>query len=229
VAGAARPNYNKKEEKKKNTFTNTSILKDFYNSFFGGSEKPDYRSFYDLDPIVEGPDGKKVRGVKNRVNAILDLLNENYMSKYDDADESLGGITGATERVNRLRRALADGSLNNEDYAAAAALGLNLRGLLSTDANITFDENGNFSTSTESAPKTAGEQLREMLGGASETEEQLLNRIKGWDVNTNSSYRTKPMTNWSATDYLQRRMTARNENTEYLQQYYSNEFYPKFF
>lgn len=229
VAGAARPNYVKKEAKKKNTFTNTSILRDFYNSFFGGSEKPDYRSFYDLDQVVEGPDGKKVRGVKNRVNAILDLLNENYMSKYDDADESLGGITGATERVDRLRRALADGTLNNEDYAAAAALGLNLRGLLSTDANISFDENGNFSTSTESAPKTAGEQLREMLGGASETEEQLLNRIKGWDVNTNSSYRTKPMTNWSATDYLQRRMNARNENAEYLQRYYSTEFYPKFF
>lgn len=229
VAGAARPNYVKKEAKKKNTFTNTSILRDFYDSFFGGSEKPDYRSFYDLDQVVEGPDGKKVRGVKNRVNAILDLLNENYMSKYDDADESLGGITGATERVDRLRRALADGTLNNEDYAAAAALGLNLRGLLSTDANISFDENGNFSTSTESAPKTAGEQLREMLGGTSETEEQLLNRIKGWDVNTNSSYRTKPMTNWSATDYLQRRMNARNENAEYLQRYYSTEFYPKFF
>jgi len=79
------------------------------------------------------------------------------MQKFDDADESLGGLQGATKRVDRLRKALSDGILNNEDYAAAASLGLNLRGLLSTDANISFDESGNFSTSTETAPKTAGE------------------------------------------------------------------------
>jgi len=68
-----------------------------------------------------------------------------------------------------------------------------------------------------------------MLAGTSETEEQLLNRIKGWDVNISSSYKTNPMANWSATDYLQKRMSARNENVEYLQRYYSSEFYPKFF
>jgi hypothetical protein len=40
------------------------------------------------------------------------------------------------KRIDRLRFALADGTLNNEDYASAAALGLNLRGLLSTDGNL---------------------------------------------------------------------------------------------
>jgi hypothetical protein len=136
-----------KETTPKKKFTNTSILQDIYNKFFGGTQNADYRSFFDLDEVVE-QNGKKVRGVKNRVNALLDLLNENYMSQYDDADEAFGGIEGATERVARLRTALASGKLDNEDFAAAAALGLNLRGLLSTDGNIDFDENGNFKASS---------------------------------------------------------------------------------
>jgi len=57
-------------------------------------------------------------------------LNENYLSKYEDADESLGGIENVAFKIDRLRKALADGKLNNEDYAAAAALGFNLRALL---------------------------------------------------------------------------------------------------
>jgi hypothetical protein len=55
-------------------------LRDIHNKFFGGTENPDYRAFFDLDEVVTNPDGTKVRGVKNRVNALLDLLNENYLS-----------------------------------------------------------------------------------------------------------------------------------------------------
>jgi len=71
------------------------------------------------------------------------------MQRFTDADESLGGLQGATERVDRLRKALSDGTLNNEDYSAAAALGLNLRGLLSTDGDLAFNDSGGFA-STES-------------------------------------------------------------------------------
>jgi hypothetical protein len=77
------------------------------------------------------------------------------MSKYDDADEALGGLEGAKARVNRLRKALSDGTLNNEDYAAASALGLNLRGLLSTDGNISFNTNGGFQSSEEEQPASS--------------------------------------------------------------------------
>jgi len=73
------------------------------------------------------------------------------MSKYDEADETFGDLDQATLKVDRLRRALADGTLNNEDYAAAASLGLNLRGLLSTDGNISFDSSGRATEASSSA------------------------------------------------------------------------------
>lgn len=115
---------------KNKKFTKDSIMKDFYNEFFAGQENPDFQSFLDLDEVVTDETGRQTRGVKNRVNALLNFLNENYLSKYEDADESLGGIENVAFKIDRLRKALADGKLNNEDYAAAAALGFNLRALL---------------------------------------------------------------------------------------------------
>lgn len=134
--------YGKQKEKRR--FTNKSIMQDFYNEFFGGSTEPDFQSFLDLDEVVTDASGQKVRGVKNRVNALLNFLNENYLSKYDDADESLGGIEGVRYKIDRLRSALADGKLDNEDYAAASALGFNLRGLLSgMEQNVSQKPNNN--------------------------------------------------------------------------------------
>lgn len=134
--------YGKQKEKKK--FTNKSIMSDFYNEFFGGSAEPDFQSFLDLDEVTTDATGKKVRGVKNRINALLNFLNENYLSKYDDADESLGGMEGVRYKIDRLRSALADGKLDNEDYAAASALGFNLRGLLSgMEQNVQQQPNNN--------------------------------------------------------------------------------------
>lgn len=215
-------------EKPKNKFTNTSILRDIHNNFFGGTENPDYQSFFDLDEVVE-QDGKKVRGVQNRVNALLSLLNENYMSKYDDADEALGGLEGAKARVNRLRKALSDGTLNNEDYAAASALGLNLRGLLSTDGNISFNTNGGFQTSEEEQPASSIDQLREMAYGKQENPDELLAKINNWDKTINNTYNLGVNQNFRADDYLQQRMKARNEDSKFVSSYYRNQFFPKFF
>ena len=219
---------------KERKFTNTSILEDIHNQFFGGTDNPDYKSFYDLDEVVENADGKKVRGVKNRVNALLDLLNENYMQRFTDADESLGGLQGATERVDRLRKALSDGTLNNEDYSAAAALGLNLRGLLSTDGDLAFNDSGGFaSTEPEQSEQTstgsAIDQLREMAFGKQESADEILSRINSWDKSVDNSYNIGVDRAFKADDYLKRRMTARRESAEYLGSYYRDSFFPKFF
>ena len=221
--------------KTKKTFTNTSILRDIHNNFFGGTENPDYRSFFDLDEVVTTPDGRKVRGVRNRVNALLDLLNENYISQYTDADESLGGIEGVRARIDRLRTALADGTLNNEDYASAAALGLNLRGLLSTDGNLEFNDSGGF-TSDETNNTTNGNQnesaeskLRELAFGKQETADSILNKITNWDSSIDIEYKIPIDPNFKATDYIRKRMRDRNEKENDVATYYRTEFFPKFF
>jgi len=186
IANTAHPSAKSEKAKASKKFTNTSLLRDFHNQFFGGVDDPDYQSFFDLDEIVEGPDGQKKRNVRNRVDAILDFLDENYISKYDDADESLGGIEGVRTRIQRLRKALADGQLNNEDYAAAAALGLNLRGLLSTDGNIKFDANGRFST-TPSEESTSDPVREALFGPATDAKKayELIGReISQWETNT---------------------------------------------
>lgn len=216
----------------KKKFTNTSIIEDIYSNFFGGAENPDYRSFFDLDEVVDDGNGNKVRGVKNRVNALLDLLDENYLSKFDDADESLGGLEGVKTRIDRLRNALADGTLDNEDFASASALGLNLRGLLSTDGNLKFDDRGNLlqeETTPEATAQTEAEELRELVYGKKVSPKELVNRIKSWDSNLSVSSNVGVDRNFKATDYLAERMKTRNEDATFVSNYYRNDFFPKFF
>jgi len=42
IAATAKPRKVSKTEKEKKKFTNQSLLRDFYNHFFGGVENPDY-------------------------------------------------------------------------------------------------------------------------------------------------------------------------------------------
>ena len=209
IANTAHPSTKSEKTKASKKFTNTSLLRDFHNQFFGGVDDPDYQSFFDLDEIVEGPDGQKKRNVRNRVDAILDFLDENYISRYDDADESLGGIEGVRTKIQRLRKALADGQLNNEDYAAAASLGLNLRGLLSTDGNIQFDANGRFSTATPT--ESASDPVREALFGpatdAKKAYELIGKEISQWETNTDPDdfyFQLNSPTNISSNDLLEK-------------------------
>ena len=210
IAKTAHPSAKSEKAKASKKFTNTSLLRDFHNQFFGGVDNPDYQSFFDLDEVVEGPDGQKKRNVRNRVDAILDFLDENYISKYDDADESLGGIEGVRTKIQRLRKALADGQLNNEDYAAAASLGLNLRGLLSTDGNIKFDANGRFS-SEPSSTESASDPVREALFGpatdAKKAYELIGREISQWETNTDPDdfyFQLNSPTNISSNDLLEK-------------------------
>ena len=210
IARTARPNESSSKTKQSKKFTNTSLLRDFHNQFFGGVEDPDYQSFFDLDELIEGPDGQKKRNVRNRVDALLDFLDENYISQYNDADESLGGIEGVKTKILRLRKALADGQLNNEDYAAAAALGLNLRGLLSTDGNIQFDANGRFSSAAPTQEPASDPVKEALFGPANDPQkayELIGKEISQWETNTDPddyAFQINNTVDISANDLLQK-------------------------
>lgn len=130
---------NKKPVTKK--FTNTTLASDFSNNFFGGSESPDLQAWFDLDPINKKTN---TRSTAVRMSKLADYLDSYDLSKYSDTDESLGGINSVKTKLSRLKTALRDGVLNNEDYAAAQALGFNLRPWLNDSTSLKFDTQGNL-------------------------------------------------------------------------------------
>jgi len=114
----------------KKRFTNTTLAEDFTNRFYGGSSNIDEQTWFDLDELTTDEAGNSSRGTDKRVEYLKDWLNNFDLTKYEVADDSLGGLEGVKQRMARLRNALSDGTLNNEDYAAAQALGLNLRSMM---------------------------------------------------------------------------------------------------
>jgi hypothetical protein len=68
-----------------------------------------------------------------------------------------------------------------------------------------------------------------MVYGPTTTAEDLLNKMKSWNGSVNVEYNVGPLSNFSATEYLQERMSARNESLNGTAEYYRKEFYPKFF
>lgn len=200
----------------KKRFTNTTLAEDFTNRFYGGSSNIDEQTWFDLDELTTDEEGNSSRGTDKRVEYLKDWLNNFDLTKYEVADDSLGGLEGVKQRMARLRNALSDGTLNNEDYAAAQALGLNLRNMM--DSYLPQKEE------TEESQQNRWQQMLN-YGNA----DDLYNKVNAWnDFPEFSSHIGKAER--GATDYLKNRLSLdRTLNSSTVGAYYRNDFFPKFF
>lgn len=203
-----------------NTFTNTSLAESFLNNTFGGSENPDYQVWYDLDTV--GKDGK--RGTSGRVSALSNFLNNFDLSKYTDADSSLGGLDNVKQRISRLRTALSDGVLNNEDYAAGAALGFDIKSLLKDPTT-----NSDTKEVNDNPTQTSEQKLLNIFQGAeTQTADQLVGIIDSWKDRSDFTANIG-RAQYGAKDYLNKRLAAKAGDAKTIGAYYRNNFFPKFF
>ena len=131
-------------------FTNTTLNDSWMNQFFGGSSTPDLQSWLDLDKAND----KGERTKTGRIAALNKWLNSFNINDYTEADSNLGDIESVKAKYNRLKTALNDGTINNEDYMAANALGLNLRTLLADDMQMPGDTTQQNSNSTQNNDST---------------------------------------------------------------------------
>ena len=200
----------------KKRFTNTTLAEDFTNRFYGGSPNIDEQTWFDLDELTTDESGNSSRGTDKRVEYLKDWLNNFDLTKYEVADDSLGGLEGVKQRMARLRNALSDGTLNNEDYAAAQALGLNLRNMM--DSYLPQKEE------TEEPQQNRWQQMLN-YGNA----DDLYNKVNAWnDFPEFSSHIGKAER--GATDYLKNRLSIDHTlNSSTVGAYYRNDFFPKFF
>ena len=210
----------------KDSFTKDTLLKGFYNHEFGGSTNPDYQSWLDLDPA----DKKGNRSTTNRIKELSNYINSIDLNNYDEDFDDLGSKEEVSNKLNRLKIALQDGKLTNEDYLAANALGLNLRDLLSNDlTSSSVTSSNSTSSNTESnsnneSQKSAIQQLQEYMNGGSQ--EETAQKVLNWnDKIDNTTQLNKPLGN--LTDVVNRFKKNGKSGVEYTQ-YYRYQFYPNF-
>ena len=118
---------NAQDEQPKKSFTNTTISEKIRQDLFGGSDSPDFQTWFDRDTVKNG-----ARETKNRVKALSDVINNINLDEYDTTSDDLGGIESVKSKLENLKKNLNNGVLNNDDYVAAQQLGINLRPLLDT-------------------------------------------------------------------------------------------------
>ena len=183
--------------KAKKTFTTSSLNQDFSNQFFAGNSVIP-RSWYDLDVIGKGPKGEQLRATNKRAATLAQYLDNYDLSKYTDTDDTLGGINSVKQKIDRLRTALHDGTLNNEDYAAADALNFNLRKYLSTDANINYDTNG-FQTDSATPAASGSSATPTATAAATETAKRdpFLEAIQGPPADIQEKQARDQFSKWS--------------------------------
>ena len=200
----------------KKRFTNTTLAEDFTNRFYGGSSNIDEQTWFDLDKLTTDEEGNSSRGTDKRVEYLKDWLNNFDLTKYEVADDSLGGLEGVKQRMARLRNALSDGTLNNEDYAAAQALGLNLRNMMDS-----------YLPQKDEEEKPQENRWQQMLNYGNA--DDLYNKVNAWnDFPEFSSHIGKAER--GATDYLKNRLSIDHTlNSSTVGAYYRNDFFPKFF
>ena len=148
-------------------FDSSTLNNSWMNNFFGGSDTPDYQSWLDLDTVDKN--GK--RGTNGRIAALSNWLNNFDINSYTETNDALGNLENVKAKFNRLRTALNDGTLNNKDYAAASALGFNLRTILagnigsSEDASTSDNADDNTVDSSGNQPTDAASIIQNAWNG----------------------------------------------------------------
>ena len=162
-----------KQEHPEKKFDATTLDTLYKNYFYGGSDDGDTQAWLDLDPA----DAKGKRGTSGRIAALNGWLNSLNLDDYSSADSALGSMDSVKSRLTRLRTALSDGVLNNEDYMAANSLGFNLRKYLTDEssddlaAKLAAQAAGKAGTTGGAAGNAAGSTTGGTTGGTTEGSE----------------------------------------------------------
>lgn len=220
------------------TWDNNTLEQSWLNYFYGGKDPGDYSSWVNRD----AKDDKGKRATTNRVAAIREWLDTIKPEDYTSGLDTFGGQEGFTNRLNALKQALADGTIDNSDYTTADRLGFGtqLRTLLNDNIISQEDTNANANGETSSdgttKPATDAEIIANAWNGGNpqDTYKQVANTIRNWKSKEYSTRIARASYN-SATNYL----TYRNKNDKSgsynihnpnsQQVYYSTKFFPDFF
>ena len=220
------------------TWDNNTLEQSWLNYFYGGKDPGDYSSWVNRD--AKNDKGK--RATTNRVAAIREWLDTIKPEDYTSGLDAFGGQEGFTNRLNALKQALADGTIDNSDYTTADRLGFGtqLRTLLNDNIISQEDTNANAdgeSTQQDSTkPATDDEIIANAWNGGDPRDiyKQVANTIRNWKKGEYSTRIAKASYD-SATNYL----TNRNKldksgsynvhDTNAQQAYYSTKFFPAFF
>lgn len=220
------------------TWDNNTLEQSWLNYFYGGKDPGDYSSWVNRD--VKNDKGK--RATTNRVAAIREWLDTIKPEEYTSGLDAFGGQEGFINRLNALKSALADGTIDNSDYTTADRLGFGtqLRTLLNdniisqedTDANA----NGETSSDGTTKPATDEEIIANAWNGGNPQDiyKQVANIIRNWKAKEYSTRIARASYN-SATNYLNYRnkndrsgsYNIHDPNSQ--QAYYSTKFFPAFF
>lgn len=220
------------------TWDNNTLEQSWLNYFYGGKDPGDYSSWVNRD--VKNDKGK--RATTNRVAAIREWLDTIKPEDYTSGLDAFGGQEGFTNRLNALKQALADGTIDNSDYTTADRLGFGtqLRTLLNDNIVSQEDTNANANDGTSSdeaiKPATDDEIIANAWNGGDPRDiyKQVANTIRNWKKGEYSTRIVRASYD-SATNYL----TNRNKldksgvynvhDTNAQQAYYSTKFFPAFF
>ena len=220
------------------TWDNNTLEQSWLNYFYGGKDPGDYSSWVNRD--AKNDKGK--RATTNRVAAIREWLDTIKPEDYTSGLDAFGGQEGFTNRLNALKQALADGTIDNSDYTTADRLGFGtqLRTLLNDNIISQEDTNANANGETSSdeatKPATDDEIIANAWNGGDPRDiyKQVANTIRNWKKGEYST-RIARASYDSATNYL----TNRNKldksgvynvhDTNAQQAYYSTKFFPAFF
>ena len=220
------------------TWDNNTLEQSWLNYFYGGKDPGDYSSWVNRD--AKNDKGK--RATTNRVAAIREWLDTIKPEDYTSGLDAFGGQEGFTNRLNALKQALADGTIDNSDYTTADRLGFGtqLRTLLNDNIISQEDTNANANSKTSSdeatKPATDDEIIANAWNGGDPRDiyKQVANTIRNWKKGEYST-RIARASYDSATNYL----TNRNKldksgiynihDTNAQQAYYSTKFFPAFF
>lgn len=220
------------------TWDNNTLEQSWLNYFYGGKDPGDYSSWVNRD--AKNDKGK--RATTNRVAAIREWLDTIKPEDYTSGLDTFGGQEGFTNRLNALKQALADGTIDNSDYTTADRLGFGtqLRTLLNDNIVSQEDTNANANGETSSdeatKPATDDEIIANAWNGGDPRDiyKQVANTIRNWKKGEYTTRIAKASYD-SATNYL----TNRNKldksgvynvhDTNAQQAYYSTKFFPAFF
>lgn len=220
------------------TWDNNTLEQSWLNYFYGGKDPGDYSSWVNRD--AKNDKGK--RATTNRVAAIREWLDTIKPEDYTSGLDTFGGQEGFTNRLNALKQALADGTIDNSDYTTADRLGFGtqLRTLLNDNIVSQEDTNANANGETSSdeatKPATDDEIIANAWNGGDPRDiyKQVANTIRNWKKGEYTTRIAKTSYD-SATNYL----TNRNKldksgvynvhDTNAQQAYYSTKFFPAFF
>lgn len=176
-----------KESTPHKKFDSDTLNNAWMNTFFGGSTTPDLQSWVDLDQ--RGADGK--RGTSGRTSAMIDFLNNLKLDDYTETSDELGGMDRVKANLETLKQHLADGVLDNNDYASAAKLGLNLRTIMSDNIVMPASEQQatkqqNTQSTEEQSTEKQSNQIYDPFGTSQQNMlQEMKDMIANWTYNNN--------------------------------------------